>query len=319
MPASNLTVVMYHYVRPIAGSRYPGIKGLELALFKEQLDYISRRYAVVTIESVIGALQGIAPLPANPVLLTFDDGYRDHHDFVLPVLVERKLEGSFFVPASPVLSREVLDVNKIHFILAAAPAAAAVAGELDAMISAAASEGRGLPAVSELRGVHWSATRFDAPDVAYVKRLLQRVLPEDFRATATARLFRQFVSADESGFAEELYLSPAHLREMTAAGMHIGGHGDRHHWLGSITPARQAADIAASRAFVKSVGRPGAPFTFCYPYGDYDGDTLSILEASDCAIAFTTRVALAPVPGTPRLEMPRLDTNDLPPMARSLC
>ena len=27
---SKLTIVMYHYVRPINGSRYPEIKGLEL-------------------------------------------------------------------------------------------------------------------------------------------------------------------------------------------------------------------------------------------------------------------------------------------------
>ena len=29
--ASPLTIVTYHYVRPIAGSRYPTLKGLEMA------------------------------------------------------------------------------------------------------------------------------------------------------------------------------------------------------------------------------------------------------------------------------------------------
>ena len=38
---SNLTIVMYHYVRPIKESKFPGIKGLELEGFKRQLDYLS--------------------------------------------------------------------------------------------------------------------------------------------------------------------------------------------------------------------------------------------------------------------------------------
>ena len=31
----NLTIVMYHYVRPIANSDFPGIKGLELQGFND--------------------------------------------------------------------------------------------------------------------------------------------------------------------------------------------------------------------------------------------------------------------------------------------
>ncbi len=31
---SYLTIVMYHYTRPINGSKLPGIKGLELDVFK---------------------------------------------------------------------------------------------------------------------------------------------------------------------------------------------------------------------------------------------------------------------------------------------
>ena len=31
---SNLTIVMYHYVRDLKNTRYPGIKGLDIDLFK---------------------------------------------------------------------------------------------------------------------------------------------------------------------------------------------------------------------------------------------------------------------------------------------
>ena len=35
---NNLTIVMYHYVRDLKNSRYPDIKGLDVSLFKEQID-----------------------------------------------------------------------------------------------------------------------------------------------------------------------------------------------------------------------------------------------------------------------------------------
>jgi len=44
---SNLTIVMYHYVRPINDSKFPGIKGLELDGFKRQLDYLKENFNIV--------------------------------------------------------------------------------------------------------------------------------------------------------------------------------------------------------------------------------------------------------------------------------
>ncbi len=51
-----LTIVMYHYVRPIKNSDYPGIKGLELKGFKSQLDYLQENYSIINSEEVIEAV-----------------------------------------------------------------------------------------------------------------------------------------------------------------------------------------------------------------------------------------------------------------------
>ena len=50
-------------------------------------------------------------------LLTFDDGLRDHVDFVLPVLRRRRLFGLFYVPSAPLTDGVVLDVHKLHLAL----------------------------------------------------------------------------------------------------------------------------------------------------------------------------------------------------------
>ena len=96
---SHLSIVMYHYVRPIENSEYPGIKGLEFDLFRQQIQFFKENFHAVTMEQVIDSLGGKCELPENPILLTFDDGYIDHYQYVFPVLKEYGMQGSFFVPS----------------------------------------------------------------------------------------------------------------------------------------------------------------------------------------------------------------------------
>src|SRR3984957_6663662 len=116
----SLTIVMYHYVRNLARSRFPAIKGLSLERFRRQLDYIESHYTPVTVGAVLASIATAEALPENAVLLTFDDGYSDHFINVFPLLDARRIQGCFFPPAQAILEHTVLDVNKIHFVLAAA-------------------------------------------------------------------------------------------------------------------------------------------------------------------------------------------------------
>ncbi|MFC3285518.1 polysaccharide deacetylase family protein [Litchfieldella rifensis] len=309
---NRLTIVMYHYVRPLEASRYPRLKALELEHFRGQLDYIQRHYRVVSMEQVIAASRDARDaLPAHPLLLTFDDGYRDHHDHVLPLLTQRGLQGSFFPPACAVLERRVLDVNKIHFILASVEDP----GVLVDFIFSAMDEARvhyGL----EPNHVYFSGlssdSRYDDPPTTFVKRALQRELPEDFRQQLTERLFSQYVTSDEKAFAEELYMSEGQLRHLLEAGMFIGSHGDQHYWLNSLSPAHQIEEVERGLRFLEVLGACRDDWVMCYPYGGYDDSLLSILRARGCALGLTTEVALADLTANDPLILPRIDTNDLP-------
>ena len=123
MTPQTLTVVMYHYVRPLARTRYPAIKGLDLQCFRGQLAYIRRHYHPITAADLVAAVRqrdgtGVWELPPSSILLTFDDGYADHFDHVFPLLDDAGVQGSFFAPGRAVGEGLVLDVNKIHFVLA---------------------------------------------------------------------------------------------------------------------------------------------------------------------------------------------------------
>lgn len=49
---------MYHYVRDLKNSRYPEIKGCDVRLFKEQVQYIKKHYTPVTVEQVLESYWG---------------------------------------------------------------------------------------------------------------------------------------------------------------------------------------------------------------------------------------------------------------------
>ena len=69
--SKDLTIVMYHYVRSIANSRYPNIKGLEFDSFKRQLDYFQENNSIVSAEDVIDASYNSKKLPTSISTIVF--------------------------------------------------------------------------------------------------------------------------------------------------------------------------------------------------------------------------------------------------------
>ncbi len=164
---TNLTTVMYHYVRDIRDSKYPKIKGLEFDGFKRQLDYLENKYSIIQVQQLIDFKLG-GRLPENACLLTFDDGYKDHFQFVMPELIKRKLQGSFFPPAKSVLEREILDVNSIHFILACCSDFEKLVSEVNELCLANDLSRDELKKNWSRYGI---ASRFDIKEVMYVKHV----------------------------------------------------------------------------------------------------------------------------------------------------
>jgi peptidoglycan/xylan/chitin deacetylase (PgdA/CDA1 family) len=263
------------------------------------------------MEDVIAAVETASPLPDRPLLLTFDDGYSDHYTYVLPILVEFKVRGAFYATTAAVRGGRVLDANKIHFILASVRSPTDLIEAIEAAV--AAGQDASLPSVEHCRERFWTSNRFDSAPVLYCKQLLQHGLPEEFRRQLLDRLFHRFVTVDEASFAAELYLGVAQLQEMIASGMHIGGHGGTHCWLGRLTLEEQRQDIQESFDLISALGGAShRDFTFCYPYGSYDPNTLQLLRELNCRAALTVRAELARLEPDQMLELPRLDTTDLP-------
>lgn len=307
-----LTVVMYHYVRDFSTSRFPRIKGLDKAAFIGQLDYIGRHYVPVTVEEVVAAWRGEADLPPRAALLTFDDGLIDHYEVAMPLLAERRWQGSFFPIAEVVALGKVSAVHKIHHVLAAVEDPVRIYAELIEMLGA-----RGGEALAELKQRFLVGnTVGDPPEVNFVKRVLQKGLPEAERAVLVDTLFQRHVTGDEAGFAQELYMGTAELRALLAAGMRLGNHGLTHRWLADLSPSEVRHEIREANRFLLGLGVPGDMLTISYPYGNTNGMVQAIAAEEGCVLGVSTRFDLAS-PDDSILALPRLDTNHLPHSAEA--
>jgi peptidoglycan/xylan/chitin deacetylase (PgdA/CDA1 family) len=294
----SLTVVMYHYVRNLKRSRYPRIKGRELCDFKGQLRYLVQNYQIITVEQLLSG----EPLPRNAALLTFDDGFSDHYLNVFPLLEEAGIQGLFFPPAMPIIEEKVLDVHKIHFILAAAEDMKPILEHIRVAVG---------PEFATYYVEHAQPSRFDPAPIIFIKRMLQVLLPEEQRASIVHSLFQEFVTADENAFATELYMSPEQLKCMHRNGMYIGSHGYRHLWMGKLPAEDQTLEIDHSLDFLRSLGVDTSRWIMSYPYGNSNDSLISTLKSRGCTAAFTTEVRVAEARDC-LFHLPRLDTNDLP-------
>jgi peptidoglycan/xylan/chitin deacetylase (PgdA/CDA1 family) len=313
---SSLTIVMYHYVRELKHSRYPAIKGLVIDHFKEQIAYQKKYYNPISAYDLMDAIESGSELPPKPLLLTFDDAYIDHFTNVFPVLDKEKLSGCFFPPAKCIVENRVLDVNKIHFILACVPNKSVLVN----YICQSLDENRSSYHL-ESKESYWQKcgvpSRYDTAEVMFVKYMLQLELPEKLRYVITDELFKKFVSNDEKAFSKELYMSIDQISCLQRNGMYIGSHGFDHYWLNSISEDDQRKEIDLSLEFLKKVGSDPGRWIMCYPYGAYNESLLTILKERNCSVGLTTKVGVADLNSDNPLILPRLDTNDLPKDSKS--
>tara|TARA_B100001093_G_scaffold520294_1_gene614385 strand:- start:7058 stop:7969 length:912 start_codon:yes stop_codon:yes gene_type:complete len=295
-------LIMYHYVRDLKNSNYPKIKGLDISKFDDQLSFLNKNYNIISIEDFY---EGNFSSKKKSCVLTFDDGYIDHYDFVFERLLKYNIKGAFYVPVEIIENHKVLDVNKIHLILASA--------NEDLIIDRIRFHYSKLEMKNDLdyyiKKINTSA-RYDTVKTVIIKRLLQTVLNLDIRSIICDKLIGEFIDKSEEELSHELYLNRNKISEMMDNGMHFGSHGKSHFWFNSLNYKQQEYEIKESIKFLDSLYKKDYLLTMCYPYGSYDENTLSLMNKYNFKLALTTSPEVYDSLKHNIHEIPRLDTND---------
>jgi peptidoglycan/xylan/chitin deacetylase (PgdA/CDA1 family) len=300
--------VMYHYVRPEQAAP-PHFRHLPLDGFRRQLDHFAASAHIASAAEFEHALDSGEPAPES-IVLTFDDGLRDHHDHVLPELRARGLWGIFFVSTLPYTRREVLDVHKVHLALGRA-GGRAVLRELESLIGPEMLEPE---YVERLDGSLYRGHVEDAA-TAQVKRLLNYHLRLEHRSRICHEVFLRSGGNEAEDLAAH-YLSAEQLRLLREQGMWIGGHSGSHRLWSQLSLEAQAHEVRGSLGTLAEL--LGERIRgFCYPYGgdhSFNADTLGLLEVAGVEFAFSVepRDIGASDLRRRRLALPRYDCNVFP-------
>lgn len=101
---AQVPILMYHYVSELApnADRYRVDLTVLPQNFYAQLQYLADAgYHTITLTDLYLHLTQGYPLPEKPIVLTFDDGYRDAYEVVFPALLDYGFTATFFVLATP--------------------------------------------------------------------------------------------------------------------------------------------------------------------------------------------------------------------------
>jgi peptidoglycan/xylan/chitin deacetylase (PgdA/CDA1 family) len=239
----RLTVLAYHRIADVSDpgfDTYESNVSASPGAFRAQLDHVRRHFDVIDLGRLLAWLEGSADLPPRPLLVTFDDGYRDNFEHARPALRERGLPAVFFVTTGFLDGGRPLYWDRL-----------ARGFHRTRRSSLPLADG-------ELR---WEGPGERAAALHDVIRRLKE-LPEDDKETAVETILES-LGADEDAARPPLSMDWSQVRELARDGAAIGGHTHSHPILSRLPLERAQAEIRTCLDRVESeLGQPARSFAY---------------------------------------------------------
>lgn len=255
---------------------------VDVSQFSAQLQYICRKFTPISGSDLCEGLAGRRSWPKNPVVVTFDDGYRNNATIAAPILRQMGVPAIFHLATSYVGTHEILWTTEMRLRILDWPEP-----ELEC--------GFGRFSLGERQGNAKSR-------LAIAKQLVERCkrVPTQ-RRLELLDLLRSRTPAVPSLFDEQsdAFMDWHEARRLVAQGFELGSHTVSHSILTSVDGETVAAELRESRAVIEE--KVGAPCRFlAYPNGgraDYSPEVMREAERAgyDAAFAVEDRHA-GPVP-----------------------
>ena len=97
----GLVVLTYHRIaEPGINLFYDPVISATPESFRAQVEWLHNRVRLITLDELIDQVESGSPWGEPVMLLTFDDGYRDNFDLAVPILRERQVPATFFIPSA---------------------------------------------------------------------------------------------------------------------------------------------------------------------------------------------------------------------------
>jgi peptidoglycan/xylan/chitin deacetylase (PgdA/CDA1 family) len=258
-----LTILTYHRISDtLAPGWDPEVVDAPAAAFESQVKLLQRYFSLIDTRD-LDAWRAGGRLPPNPAIITFDDGYRDNHDVVLPILRRLSAKAVFFVATMYIADRRVFWWELVNHALTLSPRQQLrLRYPEPRTLELATAEDRR----ASVRTLLVMLKREVGVD-------MERFLAELY-AAAEVRMDRD----EERRLADNLLMSWDHVRALTDAGLDVQSHSHSHRVLHTLPPGDAAADLRRSRQELESA--LDQPVTaLAYPTGRPLGDAPALRQA----------------------------------------
>lgn len=264
-----LRVLAYHRIDQ-PGNRphdYPGLISADPQQFQAQMKFLAENYSVVSLEQTLAAARGEISLPADAVLLTFDDATVDFAEYAWPILDALLLPATVFVPtAYPDEPARHFWWNRLYRAVCRSPVGTRLptpGGRLTTVLT----EQQRAPLFRAWR------TRLKSLPHAESERQLQEIV-------------------DAGGVTDPVdngVLSWSALRKLNSHGVTLAPHTHTHPMLNRLPPEQIRAELFDSRARLSQELGDDVPPALAFPAGGFNQDVTSAMAETGYQLGFTTQ------------------------------
>jgi peptidoglycan/xylan/chitin deacetylase (PgdA/CDA1 family) len=285
-PPAMPLILGYHRVvestTAVGEQPFPGMTVSQQTL-RAHLEWVGRRFRFVSLDQLGALLERQAPCE-NLAAVTFDDGYRDVHDYGLPLLQRMGVPAAVFVVSSLIGTKRPLLHDQLYQV-----------------VSEVFSANRAMPApfAAALNGYNLRNRREAIAKTNTVRALLERIPVANLRRTVE-ELNR------ERSWPLPNDLEPVDweaLRAMQRAGVIIGSHTHTHAVLTREDDATVLEELKRSRSVLEA-GLDVPVHHFAYPDGRFNPSVLRAVAAAGYRYAYI--ICNHRDPSSPLLTIPRL-------------
>jgi peptidoglycan/xylan/chitin deacetylase (PgdA/CDA1 family) len=238
------------------------------AIFDQQVSFLARHYNVVSMDTIAEHIRERKPFESRTVAITFDDGYADNYRHAFPSLTKHGVTATFYVATGPLSDDRALWTSRVRYHL--------FSTELQEIELESLGRRYRLDCESEIE------TAF--AEIAFAAKSTDCSGRDDI----VEELVRKS-GVDEGQALKSAFMRVEHLREMSVAGMSIGGHTVTHPNLPAAGAEDARAEIAACTEHLReALGEP--PRHFSYPNGRVEAhyDEHAIAGVRDCGYLTAT-------------------------------
>jgi peptidoglycan/xylan/chitin deacetylase (PgdA/CDA1 family) len=251
----GLVVLTYHRIaEPGTDSFYDPVISATPEGFRAHMEWLHNHRRVLAFDELLAQVQSGLPWHQPAVLLTFDDGYRDNFDIAAPILRERNLPATFFIPTAFLESPRLPWWDHVAYVIKQT--------NTRQLTMKRDRHGHAAPLAIDLQTMSRDAA---------IMTVIQAFLDETI---ADERWFLDHlahcaeVDVDSEGLGRELFMNWDQVRQLANSGtsLTIGSHAYTHRKLAGLDADSQRHELASSKQLLEA--RLGRQVTgLAYPYG----------------------------------------------------